>query len=86
MKITKYLMIVLFLLANINLLLAQSSQDSTLDVSKPTNFYTFLDNNFEYTSTEGANIFGYRANLTFSISPKHLVYKIDGKTNRGVYL
>jgi len=73
MRTTKYLIIALLLLISIDSLFAQSSQDSTLDVSKPTNFYTFLDNNFEYTSTEGANVFGYRANLTFSISPKHLV-------------
>jgi len=73
MKIYKYLIVVLFLLAIINSVFTQPIQDSTLDVSKPTNFYTFLDNNLEYTSTEGANIFGYRANLTFSISSKNLV-------------
>lgn len=43
------------------------------DVSKPTNFYTFLDNNFEYISTPQAALMGYRANLTFSFSEKNLL-------------
>jgi hypothetical protein len=53
--------------------MAQSAVDEQMDVSKPTNFYTLLDNNLEFTSTENANIFGYRANFTYSISPKHLL-------------
>ncbi|NME69156.1 hypothetical protein [Flammeovirga aprica] len=53
------------------------AQDSTnvqeRDVSKPTNFYTFLDNNFEYNSTPNTTVCGYRANLTFSFSESHLL-------------
>ena len=69
----KYLAIVLYILLNIYSVHAQSNQDSEIDVTKPTNFYTFLDNNLEFTSNKNANIFGYRANLTVSISPKHLL-------------
>ncbi len=52
---------------------AQEEDEPELDISKPTNFYTFLDNNLETTFTDGANIYGYRANLTLSIDERNLM-------------
>ena len=43
-----------------------------IDASKPTNFYSFIDNSLEYTDSSNA-VYGYRANLTLAPSEKHLV-------------
>ena len=57
------------------LLVAASSfaQEEAIDSSKPTNFYTFLENNLEYTDSPGQKVYGYRGNLTYAPSPEHLV-------------
>jgi hypothetical protein len=43
-----------------------------IDASKPTNFYTFLDNSLELTNSSNQNVFGYRGSLTYSPSGDHL--------------
>ena len=44
-----------------------------IDASKPTNFYTLLENNIEYNSREmGGNLIGYRAQLIYPPSDEHL--------------
>ena len=44
-----------------------------IDASKPTNFYSFLENTFEYTDGKNGNVYGYRGNLTLAPSDAHLV-------------
>jgi hypothetical protein len=44
-----------------------------IDASKPSNFYTFLDNNLELTNSPNQNVFGYRGNLTYAASEAHLI-------------
>lgn len=67
---TLNLIITLTILLATNLVKAQ---DAEIDASKPTNFYSFLDNTFEYQSTKTANIMGYRGNLTLAPSESHLI-------------
>ncbi|WP_420582746.1 hypothetical protein [Reichenbachiella sp.] len=50
-----------------------SAQDEEIDASKPTNFYTFLDNTLEYQEINGGNLFGYRGNITWAPSSEHLI-------------
>lgn len=51
------------------------SQDTSgeIDASKPTNFYSMLDNTLENTSSPGQNIFGYRGKIMFAPSEAHLI-------------
>ena len=43
------------------------------DASKPTNFYTLLDNSLEFNSRDaGGNLLGYRAQLIYPPSDQHL--------------
>jgi hypothetical protein len=45
-----------------------------IDASKPTNFYSYLNNSLEFISREkSGNLIGYRANITFSPSERHLI-------------
>ena len=44
-----------------------------MDTSKPTNFYSFLDNTLEYASHESHNIFGYRGKVTLALSEAHML-------------
>lgn len=44
-----------------------------IDASKPSNFYTFLDNTLELTNSQDQNVFGYRGNLTYAVSAAHLI-------------
>jgi len=50
-----------------------SAQEEAIDSSKPTNFYTFLENNLEYADSPGQKVYGYRGNLTYAPSAAHLV-------------
>jgi hypothetical protein len=52
---------------------AFSQEENTIDASKPTNFYTQLDNTFENTNSSGQNVFGYRGKLMFAPSESHLI-------------
>lgn len=64
------LIIVLFLLITGNIIHAQ---DQEIDTSKPTNFYSFLDNTLEYANQPNQNVYGYRGNFTLAPSEAHLV-------------
>lgn len=44
-----------------------------IDASKPTNFYSFLDNTLEFSNQQNQNVFGYRGKLTLALSEAHLV-------------
>ena len=47
--------------------------DTEIDASKPTNFYSFLDNTLEYSSQPNQNVMGYRGKLTLALSEANLV-------------
>ena len=51
-----------------------AQEEQAIDASKPTNFYTQLINNLEYTSRPvGGNMLGYRAEILFAPSEAHLI-------------
>jgi len=50
-----------------------AQEEAKIDASKPTNFYSFLDNTLEYSSQEFQNVFGYRGKVTLALSEAHLV-------------
>ena len=53
---------------------AALAQEAEIDSSKPTNFYSFLDNTFEYQRVdEETSLVGYRGNLTLALSAAHLL-------------
>ncbi|MDN3641415.1 hypothetical protein QWY87_01790 [Lutimonas halocynthiae] len=79
MKNLKQLLLVLILFTSL-LAAAQEENASTvgqeeesIDASKPTNFYSFLDNTLEFSSQKNQNVFGYRGKLTLALSEAHLV-------------
>jgi len=79
MKNLKLLFIALTLSSSLSLI-AQEENASTIgqeeegiDASKPTNFYSFLDNTLELSSQKNQNVFGYRGKLTLALSEAHLV-------------
>lgn len=43
--------------------LAIPASGQEIDTSKPTNFYSFIDNTFEYTDGQNGHVYGYRGNL-----------------------
>ena len=45
---------------------AAFAQDDPIDASKPTNFYTLLDNTLENTASPNQNVFGYRGKFLFA--------------------
>ena len=44
-----------------------------IDASKPTNFYSMLDNTLEFSSRPNENVLGYRGKITYAPSASHLV-------------
>lgn len=50
-----------------------SAEEQGIDTSKPTNFYSFVDNTVEYNSQPNQNRYGYRGKLTWAPSEAHLV-------------
>jgi hypothetical protein len=59
-----------FILMNVT---SHAQEPQQIDASKPTNFYSFLNNTLEFISREGkGNLVGYRANITWSPSERHL--------------
>ena len=50
-----------------------AQDDGTIDASKPTNFYSFIDNTLENTSSPGQNVMGYRGKVTLAPSEAHLI-------------
>jgi hypothetical protein len=79
MKITSKIILLLTLSFSISLLgqknedPGSSSEQDEIDTSKPTNFYSFLDNTLEYSSQENQNVFGYRGKVTLALSEAHMV-------------
>lgn len=54
--------------------LGVQAQDTAIDASKPTNFYTQLYNHLEYDSRKsGGDVMGYRAEFMFAPSEAHLL-------------
>ena len=49
------------------------AQEQEIDASKPTNFYSFIDNTLEYQTSDNQNIYGYRGNITLAPAEEHLV-------------
>ena len=49
------------------------AQGQEVDSSKPTNFYSLLDNSLEYSNRPNENVYGYRGNLTLAPSEAHLI-------------
>jgi hypothetical protein len=47
--------------------------ETEIDASKPTNFYTMLDNTLENTNSPGQNVMGYRGKLMYAPSEAHLI-------------
>ena len=47
--------------------------EESIDASKPTNFYSFIDNTLEYSNQKSQNVFGYRGKVTLALSEAHLV-------------
>ena len=51
-----------------------AQNEEPIDASKPTNFYSYLNNSLEFLSREKkGNLIGYRANITYSPSERHLI-------------
>jgi hypothetical protein len=51
-----------------------AQNEEPIDASKPTNFYSYLNNAVEFISREKkGNLVGYRANITWSPSERHLI-------------
>ena len=67
-NIFSLLVLVIILLATM-----LSAQEAEIDASKPTNFYSFIDNTLEYQSSSTQNIYGYRGNLTLAPAEEHLI-------------
>ena len=67
-----YSSLVVLLFAWSNEAVAQDAVEE-IDASKPTNFYSSLDNSVEYSQRPNANVYGYRGNLTFALSESHLL-------------
>lgn len=44
-----------------------------IDASKPTNFYSLLDNILEFSSRPDENVMGFRGKITYAPSESHLV-------------
>lgn len=79
MNIFKQLLFIAVLCSTFMLSAQSNDQDSNdgsdenIDTSKPTNFYSFLDNTLEYSSQENQNVFGYRGKLTLALSEAHML-------------
>ena len=54
-------------------ILYSQNSESEIDASKPTNFYSLLDNTLELSSCPNENTMGYRGKLMFAPSEAHLI-------------
>jgi len=72
MKIISYLIFICLILLS-ETLFAQDGDEPEIDASKPTNFYSLLDNTFENASSPNQNVTGYRGKITLAPSAEHLV-------------
>lgn len=70
MKKSLILLPFVFLIFGITIRAQETNQ---IDASKPTNFYSYMNNSLEFTSRQNnGNLIGYRANITYSPSERHL--------------
>ena len=71
MKTYVLFIIFVFFFCNVSL---YAQEEQQIDASKPTNFYSYLNNSLEFLSREKkGNLIGYRANITYSPSERHLI-------------
>ena len=50
-----------------------AQQEEAIDASKPTNFYSMLDNTLELSSRPNENVIGYRGKIMLAPSEAHLI-------------
>lgn len=62
------LLVILFLFP----LIIFSQDDTEIDPSKPTNLYTQVNANLEYTTTHKYDLYGIRANIQYALNPDNL--------------
>ncbi len=63
----------LYILVLVGLPFISQAQDEKIDASKPTNFYTQINNQLEYNSRkEGGDLLGYRLETQYSLSPANM--------------
>lgn len=67
----KILFALTFVLLSVLTLKAQ--EEDKIDSSKPTNFYSMLDNTLELSNRPNENVFGYRGKLMLAPSEAHLI-------------
>ena len=69
----KLIYLAFILISGISFAQNTENQEAQIDASKPTNFYSFIDNTLEVAAGENQNIMGYRGKLTLAPSEAHLV-------------
>lgn len=65
--------IILIVTASLLCTQMMNAQDKEIDASKPTNFYSMLDNTMEFSSQKNQNVFGYRGKVSLAPSEAHLI-------------
>ncbi len=73
MKTLRLLFIITFTVSIVSLSAQDNTTETEIDASKPTNFYSMLDNTLEYSSQSNQNVYGYRGKLMIAPSEAHLV-------------
>ncbi len=71
--IIKIKIILLVFLIVSGITISAQNEGEVIDASKPTNFYSFIDNTLELSNQPNQNIFGYRGKVTYSPSGSHLL-------------
>jgi hypothetical protein len=71
MKNKNYLLVIFTLLFSVTTFAQEAEQE--IDASKPTNFYSLLDNTLENTAHSTHNVFGYRGKILYAPSEAHLI-------------
>ena len=69
----KYCLGITFLLFFSTATVYNQDVSAEIDASKPTNFYTMLDNTLENTNSPGQNVMGYRGKIMYAPSEAHLI-------------
>ena len=72
-EMSKYRMWIALMLILATATLYSQDGSEEIDASKPTNFYSMLDNTIENTNSPGQNVFGYRGKIMFAPSEAHLI-------------
>lgn len=70
----KHLKIGLLALLSFTTVYAQDDTTQEVDASNPTNLYTQINTQLEYTSNkDGSNLYGFRGNVQYTFNPNNLV-------------